>query len=76
MRLKVNRKKLRLNHIFHREKYKINFELIVNKIMLGWDSLSHHCRNSKGSGGPQDGNDTNVEIGRPKSCFFERISLS
>ena len=33
---------------------------MVNKAVLGLDSLSHHCRNSKGTGGPQDGNKTNV----------------
>ena len=35
---------------------------MVNKIVLGWDSLSHLCRNSKGTGGPHDGNETNVPI--------------
>ena len=34
--------------------------------VLGWGSLSHHCRNSKGTGGPQDGNETNVMAGTVK----------
>ena len=39
---------MRLAFIFHKEffqKYKINFGLMVNKTVLGRDSLSHHCIN-------------------------------
>ena len=28
---------------------KLNFALTVNKTVLGWDSLSHHCRNISSS---------------------------
>ena len=44
----VNRKKLCLDLIFYRdffEKHKVSFGLMVNKIVFGWDSLSHHCTN-------------------------------
>ena len=47
-RLKVKRKKLRLDNSYYREffqKYKMDFGVMVNLTVLGWDRLSHHCRN-------------------------------
>ena len=48
---------------------------MVNKTVLGWDSLSQHCRNSKGTGGPQDGNETNVGLSPPGNILLYSYAL-